>query len=160
MLGYVFFYVGMFVNDNFICNLNDMLCLLRNEYFYSERYSFFLKYRFCCCLKWIWFHGIKFNLLKKKNNFHSELSTQMNWPIIMERARCTFILLISQLINWFGMQWVDLVWHWFWYSTGMVFNLTSTHGCIQSNQFHFIITTSRCSAYETKVSIIKWAIII
>lgn len=103
-------------------------------------------------------HQIQF--VEKKNNFHSELSTQMNWPIIMERARCTFILLISQLINWFGMQWVDLVWHWCWYSTGMVFNLTSTHGCIQSNQFHFIITTSRCSAYETKVSIIKWAIII
>lgn len=144
MLGYVFFYVCLLMIISYAISTTCYACYGTNI-FILNGIHFFKKYRFCCCSKWIWFHGIKFSLLKKK--IHSELSTQMNWPITLERATCTFILLILQLINWFGMQWVDLVWHWFWYSSGMVFNLTSTHDCIQFNQFHFIITASRCSAY-------------
>lgn len=143
MLGYVFFYVCLLMIISYAISTTCYACYGTNI-FILNGIHFFKNTIFVVVRNEYDFMASNSVCWKK---IHSELSTQMNWPITLERATCTFILLILQLINWFGMQWVDLVWHWFWYSTGMVFNLTSTHDCIQFNQFHFIITASRCSAY-------------
>lgn len=154
-----FLCVCMFVNDNFICNLNDT----HNMHFCNENFIFKIRFRrrcccCCCCLKLI-FHSIQFtNLHIRRINLWKKIifihNYRLKWTYPSYGETCTFISLIwvNQPV-WLGVMWFGvgvwkLVWHWFhfeWYGFQLDFGL-------MPNRIQSIELYNYCFCNDTSVN--------